>query len=510
MNDIDSKFNLRFLLAPLHINSLSQEPTVGHIKRALQNLPKKLNETYEQAMIRIESQGQGFQELAKKILSWLIHSKRILSTSELRHAVGIEPGKSELDGEFIPDIEIIGSICAGLVTIDTQSDVFRLVHYTTQEYLERTSEDWFPKAETYIAMTCVTYLSFNVFESGICRTDGEFEKRLQIYPLYGYAVRNWGHHARTASLEIEQLILDFLWNEAKVSASSQALIALRISWRNSGYSQEVPRRMIGVHLAAYFGLIGVIMALLRNRDNPFVEDGWGRTPLIWAARNGHEAVVKLLLEKGAQMDSKDKYNQTALLLAVQNGHEAMVKMLLKEGADLDSKDVYGQTPLSRAARKGHEAVIGLLLDKGAELDSKDNRGRTPLFWAVEYRHEAMVKLLLRKGAELESKDAGFGWTPLSRAAEHGHEGVVKLLIEKGAEVESKDVSGQTPLSQAAKNGHKAVVKLLLGQGAEMDSKDAMGQTPLSLAARGHEVVVKMMVDKGADLEANNNFGRTPL
>ena len=141
LEDIDSNISLRFLLAPLHIDSLAQEPTVGHIELALQNLPKGLDETYKQAMIRIESQGEGFRELAKKVLSWAVCARRILSTAELQHAVAVEPGKSELNRKFIPNIEIIGSICAGLVTIDTQSDVVRLVHYTTQEYLEQTKKD---------------------------------------------------------------------------------------------------------------------------------------------------------------------------------------------------------------------------------------------------------------------------------------------------------------------------------------------------------------------------------
>jgi hypothetical protein len=204
---IESNFNLRFLLAPLHINSLAREPTVGDIKLALQKLPTGLDETYEQAMIRIESQEGGSRELAKKVLSWVIHAKRVLSTAELQHAVAVEPGKPKLNGDFIPKIEIIGSICAGLVTIDTQSDVVRLVHNTTQEYFKRTQKDWFRNAESEIATICITYLSFSAFESGFCQTDSEFEERLQSNPLYDYAAHNWGYHARAASTDMEQLIL---------------------------------------------------------------------------------------------------------------------------------------------------------------------------------------------------------------------------------------------------------------------------------------------------------------
>ena len=510
---VNSDFNTRFLLAQLHIDSLAQEPTVGHVKLALQNLPTGLDKTYEQAIERIERQGENFKRLAKKVLSWAVHAKRILSITELLHAVAVQSGKPNLDGKFIPSIEVVGSICAGLVTIDTQSDIFRLVHYTTQEYFEKTSIDWFANAETDIMVTCVTYLSFKTFESGFCRTDEEFEKRLQLYPLYHYAAQNWGYHARTASLEKEQLILDFLWNEAKVCASIQALMAFKTSWGNAGYSQRVPKQMIGLHLAAYFGATTVITALLQDTHLPDVEDLQGRTPLLWAAEQGHAAVVKLLLKKGAKLESKDIYGRSPLSWAVEMGHAAVVKLLLEKGAKLGSKDIYGQTPLLWAIKNEHEVVAKLLLQKGAKLESKDNEGRTSLFWAAECGYEAVVKLLLDKGAKTESKDNRYGQTPLSWAAKSGNETVVKLLLEKGAETESKDIYGQTPLLWAAKNGHEVVVKLLINEGAEMESKDnGYGQTPLSWAAeRGYEEVVRLLLKAGAELESKDNkYGRTPL
>ncbi len=297
LEDIGSNINLRFLLAPLHIESLAQEPTIGHIELALQNLPKGLDETYEQAMIRIESQGEGFRELAKKVLSWAVRARRILSTAELQHAVAVQPGKPKLNRKFIPNIEIIGSICAGLITIDTQSDVVRLVHYTTQEYFEQTKKNWFPNAETNITITCVTYLSFHIFESGVCQTDEEFEERLQLYPFYKYAAENWGHHARAASLGAEQSIMVLLGSEAKISASIQPLVALRQYSGDFGYSQRMPRQITGVHLAAYFGLTEVTMILIKHGHNLDAKDIFDRTPLLLAAEHRHEMVAKLLLEK---------------------------------------------------------------------------------------------------------------------------------------------------------------------------------------------------------------------
>jgi hypothetical protein len=90
----------------------------------------------------------------------------------------VEPEESQLDKENLCRVEDMVSVCAGLVTIDEESGIIRLVHYITQEYFERTQSHWFPQAESEITTTCITYLSFNVFESGLCQTDDEFGKRL--------------------------------------------------------------------------------------------------------------------------------------------------------------------------------------------------------------------------------------------------------------------------------------------------------------------------------------------
>jgi hypothetical protein len=412
-------------------------------------------------MERIEGQIMNSRDLAKQALSWITCAKRPLTTSELRHALGVEIGESELDGENLPEVEDIISVCAGLMTVDEQSNIIRLVHYTTQEYFERTWTSWFPSAQADIAITCVTYLSFDTFESGFCPTEKDFETRLQLNPLYDYAARNWGHHTRLALKEVEQLILDFLESGAKVSASSQAMMAF-------GIYRSYQWQLQGVHLAAYFGLTEAMIALLKNGHDLDSKDNGGLTPLSWAAQKGQEAMVKLLLEKGAELESKDNDGRTSLSWAVHYGGEAMVKLLLEKGAELEPKDNNGRTPLSWATDYGSEAVVKLLLEKGADPNSKDeDYGRTPLSWAAENGHEAVVELLLEKGAELESKDDIYGRTPLSWAAGNGHEAVVKLLLEKGAELESEDKFGQTPLSWAARNGHEAVVKLLLEKGALM-------------------------------------------
>jgi hypothetical protein len=355
---------LRFLLAQLHMDSLSSKLTPGGIKEVLRNMPhgiKGLDAMYEEAMKRINGQEEEFRDLAKQVLSWVTHTKRPLTIAELQHAVAVRDCAVELDKDFVPDIEDLTSVCAGLVTVDEQSDIIRWVHYTTQEYFKRTWNIWLPQAQVGIATTCITYLSFRTFESGFCSTDEEFGLRLQSNRLYDYAARNWGHHALIAST-MEELILGFLNSEAKVEASSQAMLASKRHLLN--YSQNVPRHPTGLHLAVYFGLREAVIVLIERGCHLDSKDSYGRTPLSWAAESGHEAVVKQLLSTGkVDADSKDNYyGQTPLWWAAESGHEAVVKLLLSTGkVDADSKDNYnGRTPLSLAAGRGHEAVVKLL------------------------------------------------------------------------------------------------------------------------------------------------------
>jgi hypothetical protein len=111
------------------------------LRTALKTLPigsEGYDDAYKEAMERIEGQIKNSRELAKQVLSWITCAKRPLTTSELRHALAVEVGESKLDEENLPEIEDVLSEYAGLVTINEQSNVIRLVHYTTQEYFERT------------------------------------------------------------------------------------------------------------------------------------------------------------------------------------------------------------------------------------------------------------------------------------------------------------------------------------------------------------------------------------
>jgi len=210
--------------------------------------------------------------------------------------------------------------------------------------------------------------------------------------------------------------------------------------------------------AALFGSTSLISHLLHD-DNMESADDSGRTPLSWASGSwANQSVVRLLLERGAVVDSRDITDRTPLSYAAANGNFISVSLLLEKGAAVDSFDNHGQTPLSHAAEGGGVAIVELLLEKGAAVDSFDNHGRTPLSHVAE-GEVAIVELLLEKGAAVDSFD-NHGRTPLSHAAERGRKGVVQLLLEKGAATDSVDDEGRAPYDWAVSKERHYTAQLL--------------------------------------------------
>jgi hypothetical protein len=115
--------------------------------------------------------------------------RRPLKTEELLHELAVKEDEDELDEENLPVLEDIVSVCAGLVTIDEESGVVRLIHYTTQEYLERTRVHWLPEAQVDIASTLIRYLSFSSVRSDDYTDRDDIETAIKDHALLDYADR---------------------------------------------------------------------------------------------------------------------------------------------------------------------------------------------------------------------------------------------------------------------------------------------------------------------------------
>lgn len=136
----------RFLLARLHLNSLAGTRSVKSLRKTLESLPhgpEGYDQAYDDVMHRIDQRDYGTKHFAYQILSWIVGTRRPLSVLELRHALGIETGESDMDEDNLPDADDMLSACAGLVVVDEQSSIIRLVHHTTQEFFQRTWRKFF-------------------------------------------------------------------------------------------------------------------------------------------------------------------------------------------------------------------------------------------------------------------------------------------------------------------------------------------------------------------------------
>src|SRR5271154_2111096 len=296
------------------------------VKFALISLPKEVYATYDKAIERISGQNSNHVALAIKVLSWIICAIRPLTVDEMQHALAVDRNDTFLHKDGIRNKDILVSVCAGIVTIQQESNTISLVHYTAQEYFgsEGTKRskgmEFLAHAQAEIARTCLTYLLFDEFGTGPCSNDEEMEARLRKYPLLPYAARYWGNHARKGPEQtIKDIALKFLESESKISCSIQVM---HISeYRYEGYTTRFPKAVLGLWVASYFGLEQVVHLLLENGADIGTKDSYGRTALYKAVEGGHKAVVQLLLERGADANAPGGDFGNALQAASFGGHD---------------------------------------------------------------------------------------------------------------------------------------------------------------------------------------------
>jgi ankyrin repeat protein len=217
-----------------------------------------------------------------------------------------------------------------------------------------------------------------------------------------------------------------------------------------------------LHLAAAAGSAPVAQLLVAHGADvnaqalDFVDRDWGGTPLHEAAAAGAVDVMDVLIRARADIDAAS-LDGSPLAHAVRKRAVAAVKLLIARGAKLQSGS--SDVPLYIAVDSGAEEITKLLLDAGANTNVDGSFGRRPLHQAARLGHLAIARMLLAAKADPNVKAIGEA-TPLHLAASEGRLEMVKLLLEAGASPTSKDSTGKTPLDLAELDGQQAVVTLL--------------------------------------------------
>jgi hypothetical protein len=332
---------------------------------------------------------------------------RPLQLQELAAAVGVIVTSSKITVEQATRDAI--THCGPLLKVQEQE--VSLVHQSARDYLLRKERDSDAVLEAFrldtegahleLARKCLDCIAQSDLQYRAIDLDAELDPRES--PLLRYATLHWPEHAKSCSALAAKLFDPyglFLQRES----------SLRIHWwrtydkKVSGYEEECPPLL---HMACSLEIIPWVEAVLakkswRPRYHKRVDkkDAGGQTALHHAAKRGREATVRLLVDRGADVNAKNNYRETVLHLAARR--EAVVRLLVDRGADVNAKDNNRVTVLHLAANEANEAVVQLLVDRGADVNAKDNYDMTVLYRAVISwpNNKAVVQLLVDRGADI--------------------------------------------------------------------------------------------------------------
>ncbi|KAI4245553.1 MAG: hypothetical protein LQ352_006542, partial [Teloschistes flavicans] len=549
-HSIITKADGMFLAAKLHMDSLATKASVKTLKRAVRNLSGTLNDLYDNAMQRVQATpSPEFRVLAEEALHWVAFTYRPLHVVQLLVALAIEPGEECFDPDGCPSVGLVLDICAGLLILDEQSKVVRLVHYTLQDYFNAPAGTRYRDGHRFIARACMTYLNFRCVqghanrqeeagsESSSIYTDKgekikegdedtsinndciddsatwcEFSRRaehLQLYELSAYAYTFWSLHAK-AGPDAK------LWNEVHEFLACGRFIHLQSpsmydkQWGGTRIDHIDLELCHGVGIAALFGLCEVLERLLRDTGN-INELTYYKSP-SW-----REQIIK--------------GPASALHFAAWNDQLAAVEMLLEHGADINCEDTQGFTPLYHAVVSESQSVACALVTRGAsvvarsplpgtccQLIKRDGKLRyylhgSTLLGLVEWDAPLrFLQLLLDAGVYITPQDVLFS-SPLMDAliekndlktAEWLLDGMTPLMTPLKVNSDPPPIAA---LLYASSHGSVAFMKLLLEHGADIHSRDDSHCTALHsvIDSDCDEIKVKLLLEGGINVDAMSEY-----
>jgi ankyrin repeat protein len=201
----------------------------------------------------------------------------------------------------------------------------------------------------------------------------------------------------------------------------------------------------------------------KNPGNTSLLNEWGRTPLHWAANNGHFGVCKLIIDGTSNKNPAEIKNDrsTPLHWAAYNGHVEVCKLIMDNITDKNPVNGYlGETPFHCAAKQGHLAVCKLIMDNITDKNPADGYlGETPFHCAAKKGHLAICQLMVENLSDKNPASKANRLTPLHYAADAGHVEICKLIMENLVNKNPSCLNKSTPLSLAMNNGKSEVCQL---------------------------------------------------
>ncbi len=212
--------------------------------------------------------------------------------------------------------------------------------------------------------------------------------------------------------------------------------------------------------------------------------------VIEAIVKGNPDEVKKFLKNGGNPNTPTKDGESLLVKAILHQKSEIADLLIEAGADLNSKITNGYyegyTPLQIAIETGMLSTAKKLIEKGANVKEKTPYGATALHIiagvsGIGQKHSFQIaRELVKRGADVNAKDSK-GNTPLHYASQIGNSHIVRVLVELGADVNQKNSEGNTPLILALMNRHLKTVEILLKSGANPSIENLNKENAFKLA-----------------------------
>ena len=493
-------------------------PLEETIRRALDELPETLDETYARTLEEI---GKKKWKYAQLIFQCIAAASRPLLVSELAEflAFDFEAGSMPTllaDRRLEDPAHTVLSVCSSLLVIvepGSGSPVVQFAHFSVKEYLMSVqlaeAKDTISRyhismsaAHTIVARACLGVL--------LHLDDNVTKDSLEKFPLAEYAAEHWVEHARFEDVSLTvQDGMKRLFDPSNSYLSIWVWLCDPKDTTNQSERSERPGKASAtpLHYAALCGICDVVKFLILERSQDVNARGFDtkETPLLVASRNGHADVARLLLEHGADADARygdNDSNPTPLLLATENGYVEVARILLEYHADTEARAILGWSPLTVASLFVQVEIARALLEHGADVNSKDTSNKTPLYYA---HREVVARLLIEYGADVNAVDID-GRTPLHLASERGNPGAAWAILEQGADPNARDASNATPLhltsyTKYVANGEAGplIVHLLIHFGSDIHARDDEGRTPFMRATeQGFDSLIQVLLEYGAE------------
>jgi hypothetical protein len=369
----------RFRWVVCQIETLRKCLTIKELKTQLKTLPETLEETYDQILLRVE---ESHLQSTLKVLQWLAFAAMPVTIEAAAEVLavdlGMEPCYDPDSRLFNPrDVMILCSSLVTRVTIsvkdvretlwtrndpylemydrlemeDFKHEIIRLAHLSVKDYLV-SDRITFSKAHqfaidarlanTFIAQTCLVYLLHSAFGSGYCDEDGVLKLTTE-WPLYRYAVHFWPFHIKASGDILDERTWDLLQRFFRTKSSTNG--GNFAAWAGAlqpDTSLEAVEDTQPLYYAASFGITPLIRKLLDSNPEIEIDARGGRSkspPLQVAAYRDHPAVVKLLLEAGADPMALNCLGESSLYWAIVRRHVEVQDLLKSYGATLTQQDI---------------------------------------------------------------------------------------------------------------------------------------------------------------------------